>query len=399
MKKLFLLIFLFPVFLTAQRTDNCEPTLLYQVKTKSGMKMRQGPGQNNKVVVYVPSHQYLLVCKEKATPATYEGEAGHWRRVRYKQKYGYMFDGFLIPADKNLQLNDSAWIVVEMPNVQQIIDTNNRNEISESDELLIPDSIYQTHHAADSNNVNHTDTTVVKEEEEPVEVLPPPPPADYIFAVETYNYCGSINGLDPGIRWYGIYYDEDLKVYKNRRINLQIIRSKYSLGSGVEFDIRSETGVSPHFMIGTKTKLDTNFEINFDLDYFCTQPEQLFPGQKVNLYATVPRYDLYNFTMYATGNVSSVGICPTLSDYKLKLTGEMNDKLIVQDLTEDISFFGDCGIPRIYWFGDLNQDLYPDIILASQSKDQTTFTLFVSDTRNNGKLMRLAGEWTSKKCD
>jgi len=387
MKKLLLLIFLLPLFLNAQRTDNCEPTLLYQVKTKSGMKMREGPGQKNKVVVYVPSHEYLLMCTELSVPATFEEKPGHWRRVRYKSFYGYMFDGFLTPAANNLELNDSAWVAVEMPNVQLILDSNNT---SDSDSVVV-DSV--------TTPLVLTDTLVVKEEEEPVEKLPPPPPADYIFTVETYNYCGSIDKLDPGIRWYGIYYDDDLNVYRNRRINLQVMRSKYSLGSGVEFDITCESGIPPHFMIGTKSKLDTNFKIEFTQDYYCNQPEQLYPGQKVNLYASVPRYDLYNFTMYATGNVSSVGICPTLTDYKLKLTGEMNNSQIVQDLTEDISYFGECGIPRIYWFGDFNQDLYPDIILASQGKEQTTFTLFVSDLRDNGKLMRKAGEWSYKKCD
>jgi hypothetical protein len=83
----------------------------------------------------------------------------------------------------------------------------------------------------------------------------------------------------------------------------------------------------------------------------------------------------------------------------MKLTGEINDSLTVQDLTADIPYFGKCGMPSIYWFGDFNKDNYPDFILASQSKEKTTFVLFVSDIRANGKLVRKAGEWSYEKCD
>ena len=190
-----------------------------------------------------------------------------------------------------------------------------------------------------------------------------------------------------------------MKTYKNTRIELEVIRSKYALGSGLEFDIKSESSVTQHFMIGTKSKIDTNISIAFDPSYFDSRPRSLYPGQSVNIYSEAPIHDIYNFTLFATGNVTDVGLCPVMEDYKMKLTGEMNDSLTVQDLTADIPYFGKCGMPSIYWFGDFNKDAYPDFILASQSKEKTTFVLFVSDIRTNGKLVRKAGEWSYEKCD
>lgn len=416
MKKLLLLLSLIPALLFSQYTENCIPDNLYQISTASGMKIRKGPGTHNVVVAYVPSKDYVLVCDELSTPAEFEGKQGNWRRVRYKTKYGYLFDGFIAKTKSNLILNDSSWTVAEMPVVNHILDSvriqndtmpivttavMQDSSISiENTEALEPEPIPVVNE--DSLKQARADSITQFEEkaialENAKKVTPPL--ADYIFAVETYNYCGEITHLDPGIRWYGIYYDDDLKTYKNTRIELEVIRSKYALGSGLEFDIKSESSVTPHFMIGTKSKIDTNISIAFDPSYFDSRPRSLYPGQSVNIYSEAPIHDIYNFTLFATGNVTDVGLCPVMEDYKMKLTGEMNDSLTVQDLTTDIPYFGKCGMPSIYWFGDFNKDAYPDFILASQSKEKTTFVLFVSDIRTNGKLVRKAGEWSYEKCD
>lgn len=418
MKKLILLFTLVPAILFSQYTENCIPKNLYQISTASGMKIRKGPGQHNDVVAYVPSKEYVLVCDELSTPATFEGKKGNWRRVQFKTKFGYLFDGFVTQAKSNLILNDSSWTVAEMPDVNQILDSTrtqvesietsileqgstaestptafqDTNEVTT--EIIIPNSAIQESIIVDSVAQQEVKDSLIEE----IAKVNPEPDA-FIFAVETFNYCGEITQLDPGIRWYGIYYDEDMKAYRNTRIELEVIRSKYALGTGLEFDIKSESSVTPHFMLGTKSKLDTTIEIEFNSSYFENRPKSLYPGQSVNIYSSAPIHDIYNFTLFATGNVTDVGICPVMEDYKMKLTGEMNDSLIVQDLTMDIPFFGKCGMPSIYWFGDFNKDSYPDFILASQSKEKTTFVLFVSDIQTNGTLVRKSGEWSYEKCD
>ena len=404
--------------LFSQYTENCIPDNLYQISTASGMKIRKSPGTHNVVVAYVPSKDYILVCDELSTPATFEDKTGNWRRVRYKSKYGYLFDGFVTKAKSNLILNDSSWTVAEMPDVRQILDSTQTKVDTAAVPVVDRDAsaIATTVISIDASSTAVLDSippaaieesvipdTVIIEVVKDSIVAETPlviaAPIDYIFAVETYNYCGEITHLDPGIRWYGIYYDDDMKVYRNTRIELEVMRSKYALGTGLEFDIKSESSITPHFMLGTKSKLDTNIEIAFNNSFFENHPKSLYPGQSLNLYSSEPIHDIYNFTLFATGNVTDVGLCPVMEDYKMKLTGEMNDSLTVQDLTVDIPYFGKCGMPSVYWFGDFNKDAYPDFILASQSKEKTTFVLFVSDIRTNGKLVRKAGEWSYEKCD
>ena len=406
-------LFLLPFAIIAQSTDHCTPSELYSIKAESGMKMRQGPGTNYNVVVFVPSKNYLLVCKEKSTPAAFEGKPGHWRRVRYKGYYGYMFDGFLQKTSGDLYLNDTTWQVVELPNVQAIIDTVSEKPIPQN-----LDSIPQTPIVAEVQLVNadslhrawkgdtlYMDSIKVFVKDsvtvdtlpwtDPSTLLPPEP--NYQFAVETFNYCGPIDHLDPGLKWYGIFHENNK--YRIRDIELLIVRSKYSLGSGVEFDIRSEDGIPPHFMIGTNKRINTLWHVDFPEDYFLGHPDKLFPGQKVSIYSNDKQSDLYNFTLYATGNVTDVGNCPEMENYQLMVSGEMHDKLIEQNIYQDLDFEGQCGIPKLYWFGDLNQDKYPDFIFAGLSKDKTSFTLFLSDIRNHDVLVRKAGTWFYTKCE
>jgi hypothetical protein len=355
MKKLALLFTLVPALIFSQITENCIPEILYQVTSPSGTILRTGPDQRNKVVTYLSSNEYVLVCETLFAHATFDNKQGHWRRVRYKNQFGYLFDGFLTKTASHLILNDSSWTVSRINN---------------------------------SSKTNSVEIGKVKAT-----------PAAYVFAVESYNYCGDISQLDPGIHWYGIYYNHDLELYQMTKVELEVIRSKYALGAGLEFDVRSKSKVAPHFLIGSESSLDTNLKVDFNPSFFEIHPQTLFPGQSINIYSSKPVHDVYEFTMFATGNVTDVGLCPVMKNYKMKLTGEMNDNLIVQDLTIDIPYFGTCGMPSLYWFGDFNADLYPDFILASKGKDQTTFVLFVSDNRANGKLVRKAGEWSYKKCD
>jgi len=98
-RNIFLLTLLFAFFKMEAQRSLCEPSLLYQINTASGMKMRASPALTGAVVVYIPAKSEILVCEELSTPANIENIDGHWRRVKFKDKYGYMFDGFLSPVE------------------------------------------------------------------------------------------------------------------------------------------------------------------------------------------------------------------------------------------------------------------------------------------------------------
>lgn len=430
MKYLVLALALFGVVGFAAAQADCKPTLAYSVNTTSGLKMREGPGTNFRVVDYVPAKSDVLVCEELATAATFEGIKGHWRRVRYKNLYGYMFDGFLSPVIPARAADIYSFKMTQLAVINQLLNQDvshvdsilrflNQVAHTVGYETLIGkpkadiDTLYWRAQTAVQGEQNQTviespiesdsatvtpveavDTSAAVETTPPVETVAITP---YELLTEVSNYCGDIRDIDPGKIWYAVHRNGDY--FTRSRVDIEVLKSKYSIGKGLEFDIRSARTLEVAFFISSDEQLDTNWRVELPFDYFMFNPNKLFPGQQTELYAHEPVADVHNVTLFATGAVLEVGQCPVLEKYTIKATGEMNDQLIVQDLTQDITYLGQCGIPEIYWFGDLNGDVYPDIIFVSVGDKGTLFTLFMSNTLNDGKLYRKADEWFNTTCE
>jgi hypothetical protein len=402
MNKLFIILALFIAHFTSSAQSRCTPSLEYVVNTKSGLKMREGPGTNFQVVTYVPAQSTLLVCEELSTPATFEGISGHWRRINYKGKYGYMFDGFLSPVAKLPENKDVySFKLAQLGVINRVLS----QDLSKADSVLNylnqVAKIMGYESLIGKPKPDIDSLFVQKEIPKPVEQKPEEPavvtkPNVVELLTETSNYCGDIREIDPGKIWYAVHRNGDY--YRMSRAEIQVIKSKYSLSDKLEFDIVAQGNREVAFLISSEELLDTNWRVELPFDYFARNPNKLFPGQQIELYGYTPVADIHNTTLFATGTVVEVGQCPVLENYKIKVTGEMGDKLITQDLTADFSYMGQCGQPEIYWFGDLNQDLYPDIIFVSMGDEGTLFTLFLSDEFNPAVLYRKADEWFNISC-
>lgn len=406
MKKL-LFILAIAVQLFAEAQNTCEPNLPHTVIAQSGIKMRQGPATTFSVVSFVPADTVVLVCSELSAPATFEGISGHWRRVKYGVKLGYMFDGFLQPVKTSTAANKqitteldvvNAIIAEDSTKVDSILNYLNNSIRNKKYDELNPnaknttDSLYwdESAQVAKTNQEDATEAT-----EQPIEndVLPL---EDIELLTLVSNFCGDISTIDPGKLWYAVYRKGEF--FYRKRVDIEIVRSKYSLGKGLEFDIRSAPPLEVAFFYTASKPQDTTWRTYLPIDYFLQTPNKLFPGQQIEIRAANKNAGFYNVNLFATGSVLEVGKCPKFENYALKVTGEMNDNLITQDLTPDFAYMGDCGQPEIYWFGDINGDIYPDIVFVSVGKQGTYFVLMLSDTRNNGKLYRKADEWFNKNC-
>jgi len=220
---------------------------------------------------------------------------------------------------------------------------------------------------------------------------------EYSLLTETLNYCGEIQSIDPGLIWYAVFRRGD-NFYRTRA-DIMVLKSKYALGKGLEFDVRADLNKEVAFMVSSPKVLDTNWSVYQPFDYFVNNPNKLFPGQQVELYALAPVADVHNVTLSATGAVLEVGQCPVLEKYKIWVTAERDGTPIQQDITPMFSYMGQCGQPEIYWFGDFNGDQYPDIIFVSVGDKGTLFTLFMSDAQAKTMLYRKADEWFNKTCE
>ena len=167
----------------------------------------------------------------------------------------------------------------------------------------------------------------------------------------------------------------------------------------MEFDIKPDQGEGSLFMFGLD-KPEFNFpKITSNEPFFSQNPRRLMPGMRLSLYPNTPNVaSLGTVFISALGNVISIGECPEIDNYKL-IARTVNEITIEQNILDELSTLGRCGVPDIYWFGDLNKDGYTDLILVSVHKNASTFTLLLSDMSRNDKFLVKSAEWTVKDCE
>lgn len=225
-----------------------------------------------------------------------------------------------------------------------------------------------------------------------------PPPYQIQLATEAYNFCGDIGTLDPSLNWYGLFPDEYMGNYRIKRVDLEIVVSKTKLGNSMEFDIRNSSGQVAHFLFGVNRSLDTNKIYQLAPDYFATVSPKLFPGQQIQAFAQYDRPSAANVFISATGSVIEVGACPVIENYSMKINSQGPYGEINQNITELFPSLGECGMPDLYWFGDLNGDNYPELLFVAPDKNKNEFTLLLSNVNLEEGLYELGSTWTLESC-
>lgn len=468
MKHIFVLIFgIFAWSLTAQ--VECEFTRKYTITAESGMKMRAEPKAGTPVVTYVMHDSVVTACDQSFGAATFEEIDGDWRRVNYKGKVGYMFDGFLTRIDQPVvtAVEDSAGMdslttlatdtIITAPDSSAVVETVIKDTIpeepafvwerTERDEMPATGRLDQTQIRALATALRTNDlrmdsligflhklptkgsqdsviawvdagmpggvrkpkpvVSVTQTEQRPTtatqEVIQErvpvgPAPIKMQLATEVFNYCGDIGVLDPSMNWYGIFVNEQMGSYRLQSVDIEILLSQSRLSNKMEFDIRNSTGEVSHFLFAINRKLDTVRPYQLSPDRFLIAPSKLFPGQQLEAYAYYNRPSAANVFISATGRVLEVGACPVIEDYALYINTQGPTNEIRQDITPLFPSLGKCGMPEMFWFGDLNGDNYPELIYVSATAEKNDFTLLMSNTKLADGLYELGAVWTIERC-
>tara|TARA_R110002096_G_scaffold21043_7_gene68738 strand:- start:92382 stop:93548 length:1167 start_codon:yes stop_codon:yes gene_type:complete len=388
MSKTFALILIFILGIEAQAQTACTNTMTCKVVAPSGMRMRSEASLKSKVVVNVPKDSVLSACTDKFAPMSYENINGYWRKVKYKGSEGYMFDGFL----EVISINKSDKITYE--DIKRRMDSLS----------ALPDSLSQLQVVKTDGTAVETLDSLAKIDSTEIDSLLNKNPEvtskkmDYTLLTEAYNYCGDVQKIDPGMVWYGIYpKDDETEFYRIKRVELEVLLSRDKIGKGLEFDIQTNQEERSVFLLGFPTIQKELVEalISDNSEVLRFNSRKVFPGQEWQ----IAEFSQPNITLSATGSVVSAGPCPELSNYKLLLKGEKYSLPVVQDITEELDQNGQCGMPEIYWYGDLNGDKIPEIIFVSVYEDRNQFTLFISDPTLDNVLLRKGAEWIITNCN
>ncbi len=453
MKRITFLLPFLSSFLSFAQPQNCSMDWTYRIAAESGMKLRVSPLVGSEVITYVMFDSIVQSCSTSYGEATFEGIDGDWRYVQYKDKRGYMFDGFLtlltpvdtvadtvslpmdstlsevVPTDSVVALDSSiieepkwTWERTERHNIpatgrldqQQIQDLASalRRTDLRMDSLIgflhqLPtkgsqDSLIAWVGAGmpevKSSTPSTTPSTTPAQNEEQDH---PAGPAGIRMqlATEAYNYCGDIGAIDPSMNWYGVFINEAAGNFRIQRVDIEILVSKSKLSNQMEFDIRNSTDESSYFLFGINRRLDTIKPFQLNPDRFAIAPAQLYPGQQLEAYANYSRPSAANVFISATGRVVEVGACPVIEDYALRINTQVDNREIRQDITPLFETLGECGMPEMYWFGDINGDGYPELVYVSAEENKNQFTLLMSDKELSTGLYVRAATWTLERCD
>lgn len=454
MKKLWLIGLLFLAIFTEVKAQNlnCQEQLVCRVTASNGLRMRTDPSMKGNLVTTVPRDSIIVACGNTAGSLTVEGLEGYWRKAKYKENTGYMYDGFLEikkiiknnpkPTSPQKTKNEKLHFRVTAssglrmrgrPGTQgQTITTVPTDSlVSASQETYgsltingekgywrkvaykqhtgymydgflqkvkvetgIPDrSSTETPSDSFSTKVG-SENKRLNEAKMPDEKSSTPEPGSaaplsYDLLTEVYNYCGDVTKIDPGRVWYGVYLPEEQgKPLEIKLVNVEVVLSKHRNQENMEFDIRTNQDKSSLFLIGT-----TN----------ATQWDKLqlanpLPRLKNDQGKIFPGQEKQLTTdkqrLRAGGGYSASDTCADLSNYKLFSIAGSGQQNITPLLLEN----NPCTIPKLYWYGDLTQDGIPELIFATEKNKQYHFSLLVSNAQNPGNHYQKVSDWKIINC-
>lgn len=207
--------------------------------------------------------------------------------------------------------------------------------------------------------------------------------------------CSAIN-YDPSLFWYGVYrftkYDTIIPV------EIEFERNH------VDSDPREEIGgvrtqysdsLFSYLLIGFRDSIEVNSVFNGGISQ-----KTLYPGQRISVWAHTDKCEVTDKTavdLIALGNVEDVQYCPIITGYDLRLRNRWGETL-TQGLMESVSYAGECGMPAIYWFGDLDGDKRPDLVLMGATNSRYDLYLFLSTQAKENELVGLVDKWTACNC-
>lgn len=357
MKKL-LLTALFLSSLLGYGQDDCQYRLELKVTAQSGLTLRAAPNLKAKVLGYAPLNAALEACEETFGALRIEGIDGHWRKVRFDGQSGYMYDGFM--EITGLKSTDS-------------LRAASKRLMSQADSLL----------GLDQKGSVTEEAKVALSSKQPLINGA----SSWQVVTETYNYCGPVDQIDPGLLWYGVYPADKAsgEYFRVKQVELEVALSKRKMSKDLEFDITTDQEERSIFLLGLNRPWQTkDLRIKDHTEALRYAGRQVFPGQSIDLGGSA-------FRLQATGAVVQAGDCPELKDYRLYFKGPKGQVDLLKLLGEN----GDCGMPEIYWYGDISGDEIPELIMVTVYEDRSTFHFLHSFGK---ELLEVGYRFSVKNC-
>lgn len=191
--------------------------------------------------------------------------------------------------------------------------------------------------------------------------------------------------------WYGIYYDERKGTESIRRIKLRLVDEENPLEDHGHKLIKTDQAAKSLFIVGTFDSIpEKEMGVFTRLDRVGAKcSDSLNPGDKDYLFFSTSdsRITSETFVMYTTGNYIYNGNDMVRSNFDIVIVGTTltNKQKVVQNMKE---YFGYKEVYSLDYFGDIDGDNRPDLIMGGHSTSSGSTILFLSSRAKEGELLR-----------
>lgn len=189
------------------------------------------------------------------------------------------------------------------------------------------------------------------------------------------SYCMPIQ-VDTTMHWYGMYRINNVDSFVE--VKLQPIRP-WENGNMTWSKIATDRSEKAQalFIIGSKKALKNKVVSRHEM----YKTQFLYPGMSLTVYGLDENGQFINSKVLSvTGNVKKVFHFPMIEDYNLKIS-DFPSYENPQDLNQYFEIPSESGMFQILWFGDLDDDRKPDLILQSTSNSNETILLLSTEAK------------------
>lgn len=208
------------------------------------------------------------------------------------------------------------------------------------------------------------------------------PKYQHFYEGDHISYFPTVNN------WYGIYYDSISRNEIIKKVGVKVVKTKYE-GDPKEHKILYTNQRSKSlFLIATNVEMPDR-EIGLFTKRFENDTKFLRPGDSQTLYykSEFNTVSGVSYNIFSTGTYELENNSLRLSNYKVFLSDRSpihSQPTLLQDLTQILNINGVC---EIVYFGDIDNDKKPDLIL-NRCGNNCIEILFLSSMAKEGELLR-----------
>lgn len=208
-------------------------------------------------------------------------------------------------------------------------------------------------------------------------------------------------GLTQGLEWYGVYM-RDSFADELRRVQLRVAPVVDNDPNSLPYPtLKTDQKQVSKFLLGTRTPLKPGFCGSlgaYDLGVTAYFDGKLTPGSLLITYAGNEIGDTTSrpsWFLAATGCGRLTDTAMVVDDYRLYVMDNYPQPTVKQELTDFVKAqAGTVPAVSIVWYGDLDYDGRPDIVLDDCPEEMgCRYSLYLSSKARKGELLRKVCEY------